>query len=286
MIGKKLTRKLILKIKSYAKLNLALEIERKNSNGYHEISGIFQSISLFDEVIIKESKIDFVNINNEDISQENNIAFKALKLLKNEMQIKNSFSIDIKKNIPVSSGLGGGSSNAAAIIYGLNNMLNLKLSINEMVTLSKKIGSDIAFFYTGGTCFVSGLGNKVEKLNNILVDKFNLYYVPTNLKNKTRQMYNLVSANDFSDGMKTSILKNYILNSIKVMPENFYNVFFDIAKLNFNNIKIYSDEMMNIFNNCSLSGAGMTLFSVANKNYNENKYKQFSATNSGLEIVT
>ena len=80
-----------MKIKSYAKLNLTLEIERKNSNDYHEISGIFQSISLFDEILIKESKVDSVNINNEDIFQENNIAFKALKLLKKEMQIKLSF---------------------------------------------------------------------------------------------------------------------------------------------------------------------------------------------------
>ena len=275
-----------MKIKSYAKLNLTLEIERKNSNGFHEIFGIFQNISLFDEIKIKESKIDSVSINTAAISQENNIAFKALKLLKNEMGIKNSFFIDIKKNIPISSGLGGGSSNAAAIIYGLNNMLSLNLSMEEMVSLSKKIGSDIAFFYTGGTCLVSGFGDKVEKLNNLIVEDFNLFYLPINMKNKTKEMYNLLSIKNFTDGKKTSDLKKYISNSQKIDPGNFHNVFFDIAKLNFNKIKIYSDEMMKLFNNCSLSGAGMTLFSVSNKNFNLNKYKQFSPNNVGLEIVS
>ena len=275
-----------MKIKSYAKLNLTLEIDGKNSNGYHKISGVFQNISLFDEIIIKESKNDLVTVDNKNISQSNNIAYKALKLLKNEMQIKNSFSVGIKKNIPISSGLGGGSSNAAAVIYGLNEMLALNLSINEMISLSQKLGSDIAFFYTGGTCLVSGIGEKIEKLNSILIDHFNLFHVPINLKNKTRHMYNLINEDNFTDGKKTQELKKLILNTQKLSPDNFYNVFFDVAKANFSKLKIYSDEMYDNFNNCSLSGAGMTLFSVSNKNFDSNKYKQFFPIDTGIEIVS
>ena len=100
-----------------------------------------------------------------------------------------AIKLAIKKNIPISSGLGGGSSNAAAVIYGLNHMLNLNLSINEMISFSQKLGSDIAFFYTGGTCLVSGQGDKIEKLNKLIIDNFNLLYVPVNLKNKTSNMY-------------------------------------------------------------------------------------------------
>ena len=275
-----------MKIKSYAKLNLTLEIIKKNSNNYHEISGIYQNISLFDEITIKESANDSVIVANKDISQNNNIAFKALKLIKKEMQIKNSFSVDIKKNIPISSGLGGGSSNAAAVIYGLNHMLNLNLSINEMISFSQKIGSDIAFFYTGGTCLVSGLGDKIEKLNKLIIDNFNLLYVPINLKNKTANMYKLINESKFTDGKKTKDLKKSITNSQKVDPKSFYNVFFDIAKSNFNSLKLYSDEMNNIFSNCSLSGAGMTLFSVSNKSFDLNKYGQFTPVDIGLEIVS
>ena len=77
-----------------------------------------------------------------------------------------------------------------------------------------------------------------------------------------------------------------ILNSQKLSPGNFYNVFFDVAKANFSKLKIYSNEMYNDFNNCSLSGAGMTLFSVSNKNFDSKKYKQFSPIDTGIEIVS
>ena len=98
-----------MKIKSYAKLNLTLEILGKNSSNMHEISGIFQNINLFDEIEILESNFDSVNTFNFDIIQEDNLAFKALKLMKKELSINNFFKVNIHKNIPLSSGLGGGS---------------------------------------------------------------------------------------------------------------------------------------------------------------------------------
>ena len=109
-----------MKIKSYAKLNLTLEILGRNSSNMHEISGIFQNINLFDEIEILESNFDSVNTFNLDITQEDNLAFKALKLMKKELSINNFFKVNIHKNIPISSGLGGGSSNAAAIILNVN----------------------------------------------------------------------------------------------------------------------------------------------------------------------
>ena len=156
-----------MRIKSYAKLNLTLEILGRNSSNMHEISGIFQNINLFDEIEILESNFDSVNTFNFDIIQEDNLAFKALKLMKKELSINNFFKVNIHKNIPLSSGLGGGSSNAAAIIFALNRMMNLNLTISDMVSISKMLGSDIPFFFTGGTCYVTGVGEKVEKLNRI-----------------------------------------------------------------------------------------------------------------------
>ena len=94
-----------MKIKSYAKLNLTLEILGKNSSNMHEISGIFQNINLFDEIEILESNFDSVNTFNLDITQEDNLAFKALKLMKKELSINNFFKVKYK-NIPLSSGLG------------------------------------------------------------------------------------------------------------------------------------------------------------------------------------
>ena len=95
-----------MKIKSFAKLNLTLEILGKNSSNMHEITGIFQNIDLYDEIEIFESSLDSVDMLNHDISQEDNLVFKTLKLIKNELSIKDSFKVKIYKNIPLSSGLG------------------------------------------------------------------------------------------------------------------------------------------------------------------------------------
>ena len=276
----------MIKIKSYAKLNLTLEILNKNLNNMHDIYGIFQNINLFDEISVNESSVDEVITNNNTIHQKHNIVYKVLKLLKNELNINYSFEIKIKKNIPLSSGLGGGSSNAAAIIYGLNKMLNLKLSTSDMITLSKNIGSDIPFFFLGGTCLVSGQGENIKKLNNIIVDKFNLFSMPIILKNKTKTMYSFINKNNFSSMEKTDNLKKIILASNKVLPENLYNVFFDIAKDKYQEVNEFSKMMKDDFNNCSLSGAGMTLFAISNNNFNPKIYNQFKSVEKGIEIVS
>ena len=276
----------MIKIKSYAKLNLTLEILNKNLNNMHDIYGIFQNINLFDEIILKESNTDEVFTNNNIIPQKYNIVYKVLKLLKNEFNINYSFQVNINKNIPLSSGLGGGSSNAAAIIYGLNKMLSLKLSTSDMISFSRNIGSDIPFFFIGGTCLVSGEGENIEKLNNIIIDNFNLFSIPLFLKDKTKTMYNFVNKNNFSSMEKTDYLKKIILKSCKVLPENLHNVFFDIAKEKYKEVNHYSKIMKNDFKNCSLSGSGMTLFSISNNNFNPEIYNQFKSVEKGIEIVS
>jgi len=276
----------MIKIKSYAKLNLTLEILNKNLNNMHDIYGIFQNINLFDEISVNESSVDEVITSNNTIHQKHNIVYKVLKLLKNELNINDSFKIKIKKNIPLSSGLGGGSSNAAAIIYGLNKMLNLKLSTSDMISLSKNIGSDIPFFFFGGTCLVSGQGENIKKLNNIIIDNLNLFSMPFILKNKTKTMYSFINKNNFSSMEKTDNLKKIILASNKVLPENLYNVFFDIAKDKYQEVNEFSKMMEDDFNNCSLSGAGMTLFAISNNNFNPKIYNQFKSVEKGIEIVS
>ena len=94
-------------------------------------------------------------------------------------------------------------------------MMDLNLDISDMVFLSKKLGSDIPFFFFGGTCHVSGLGENIEKLNNIFIDKFNLNTINLKINDKTRKMYGLVEEKNFSKGDKTNYLKKIIMNLIK-----------------------------------------------------------------------
>ena len=160
--------------------------------------------------------------------------------------------------------------------------MNLNLTITDMVSISKKLGSDIPFFFTGGTCYVTGVGENVEKLNQIFIDKININTINLDIRNKTKKMYGFIEEKNFSNGDKTDELKKIIMSSSKIMPSHLYNVFFDIAKIKFNEVSIQSLKMTELFNNCSLSGAGMTLFSISENNFN---YKNYKAVDMGFEVA-
>lgn len=136
-------------IKSPAKINLYLEIINKRPDGYHNIRTVFERISLCDRVaisVIPENKIEVLCSNPKVPSDKTNLAFKAAQLLKEDLSIQSGIRIKIEKNIPVAAGLGGGSSNAASVLLGLNRLLYLKLDKKSMVKYASKLGADVAFF--------------------------------------------------------------------------------------------------------------------------------------------
>ncbi len=150
-------------IKSYAKINLFLDVTGVDSaDGYHYIDSLFQEVTLYDEIEIKRHTEDNTLFQNEDIPAENTVS-KALRLFKEKYQIDDSFSIKIVKNIPIGAGLGGGSSNAAAVLTALAKAYRLPMA--EIIEIGRKIGSDVPFFFTGGLCRVRGKGEKVESLD-------------------------------------------------------------------------------------------------------------------------
>jgi len=153
-----------IKLRAYAKLNLSLKIIGKRSDGYHDIDSIMQSISLHDEVDINiiESGI---KIHCSIPGIENNTAQKAAGLLLAEAKIKTGVNIQIKKNIPISAGLGGGSADAAATLIGLNKLFDLNLHKDILLEIGAKIGSDVPFCLVGGTAKCRGKGEIVEKIN-------------------------------------------------------------------------------------------------------------------------
>lgn len=151
---------------SPAKINLGLEIVGKRADGYHEIQTIFQKVSLYDELtfkILSSSEIT-VTVDNPAIPSGNaNLAYKAAELLLKEQLISTGVSIHIKKRIPAAAGLGGGSSNAAATLLGINSLLQLELSSSYLQQLSIPLGADVPFFLSGyGTAYGSGIGEKLK----------------------------------------------------------------------------------------------------------------------------
>ena len=158
-----------MKIKSFAKINLGLEILDKRENGYHEIKTIFQSINLFDLLefrLIKEDKIILIGNNNSIQWDENNLIYKASVLLKKVFSVKRGVEIKVIKNIPAGKGLGGGSSNSAITFLALKKIWNLDIEKNKLIKLAKELGADVPYFFFGGKAIGLGRGDEIHPLRD------------------------------------------------------------------------------------------------------------------------
>lgn len=155
-----------MKIKAYAKINIALDVVGKREDGYHLLRMIMQSIDLYDTIII--DKIDSgikLKCNKHYVpTDERNLAYKAARLFMETYSIKEGVEIDLVKNIPVSAGLAGGSTNAAGVLKLMNIMFNINASEEELKALGLKLGADVPYCISGGTALCEGIGEKITQL--------------------------------------------------------------------------------------------------------------------------
>ncbi len=157
-----------LKIRSFAKVNLALGVLGKRADGYHEIRTIFQSIDLHDDLEFRPSErleLDCENL--ESVPNEENTVWRAATALARAATALSGAHIVLRKRIPAGSGLGGGSSNAAATLLGLRRFWGLNTSLQELRRLGAEIGSDVPFFLEGGTALGIGRGEEIYPLPEI-----------------------------------------------------------------------------------------------------------------------
>jgi 4-diphosphocytidyl-2-C-methyl-D-erythritol kinase len=155
-----------IEIKAFAKVNLGLRILGKRKDGYHNIETFIQTISIWDKLSISLAEESIVvNSDEPDLPVgEANLCHRACEALGERIVRKIGVKIEIEKNIPMGAGMGGGSSDAAAVLVGLNILLSLNLSNQELIEIAQGIGSDVPFFIEGGTAFVSGRGEKIESV--------------------------------------------------------------------------------------------------------------------------
>ncbi len=156
-----------MKVKTAAKINLALDVTGRLPNGYHEIESVFQTVGLYDEITVELTDKD-ISVSCEVPEKfafsdpipcdERNIAYKAAKKFIDENNIETGCKIHIKKGIPSQAGMGGGSTDAAAVLFCLNKLTGKSFSAPE------KLGADVPFFLTGGTAYVTGIGEKITPI--------------------------------------------------------------------------------------------------------------------------
>jgi len=206
-----------LKIKAPAKINLHLEVLRKRDDGFHDISSIFTLIDLYDNLIFKRSD------NNISLREQNpikdNIVLRAAELVKDLYSVKEGVSIELIKSIPDQKGLGGGSSDAAATIIGLNKLWNLKISKNELLDIALQLGSDVPFFVYGKTAWAQGRGEILEEYpykNRFFLLKFpklkistKLAFEKSTLAFKDAPNMKIVDINHYFNSFEHWIRENY-----------------------------------------------------------------------------
>lgn len=154
-------------VKAPAKINLALDVIRKREDGYHEVKMVMTTIDLADRLELQEVPGSVIQLSTSSSylpEDDRNLAYKAAKLLKERFHINKGVSIYIDKKIPVAAGLAGGSSDAAAVLKGLNQLWRLGLSRNELANLGAEIGSDVSFCVYGGTAVATGRGEVLKPI--------------------------------------------------------------------------------------------------------------------------
>jgi 4-diphosphocytidyl-2-C-methyl-D-erythritol kinase len=154
-------------LKAMAKVNLGLDVIGKRNDGYHEVRMIMQTVNLYDRITLAKSatpgirirtNLHFLPVN------ENNLVYKAVKLLQDEFQLEGGVDIDLQKYIPVAAGMAGGSSDAATVLHGMNRLYNLKLSRSQLMERGICLGADVPYCLMRGTALAEGIGEKLTRL--------------------------------------------------------------------------------------------------------------------------
>lgn len=216
----------MITIKAPAKINLTLEVLGRRPDGYHEIRSIIQTISLFDTLHFSDAKDVKIHSSLAGWVAEQSIIPKAINLLKSHTGYKRGVAIEIEKHIPLMAGLGGDSSNAAAVLRGLNELWRLNLSRDSLLELAPQLGSDVAFFLYGGTALISGRGEKVKPLSPFPHHYVILVNPPVpHLQGKTALAYASLKASHFTDGRITEQLIVALKSGKEVIPDCLFNTF-------------------------------------------------------------
>lgn len=232
-MGYEVHRRMSLKIIASAKINLGLEIGEKRANGYHNVYMVMQSVSLYDEIELEvhsgtgKIKLDF----SEDVncSIADNIVFKAIKAFFSYIQ---TYDYDvyakIKKNIPICAGMAGGSADGAGVIVGLNKILKIGLTLDNMCEIGESVGADVPFCIKGGTAYASGTGTDITSINSI--PNCWIVIVKPKLKISTQEAYASFDKLNINFKRDLSPLLSAIQKgNLPEVCENLYNRFEEIV---------------------------------------------------------
>ena len=254
-----------LNYKARAKINLGLDVCRRLENGYHEVKMVMQTVDIYDELEFKKRNDPdiILSVNSRDYlgDLENNLIFKAAKLMREWYNISQGIEIKLRKNIPVAAGMAGGSTDAAATMIAINEMFELGLSKEELMERAVSLGADIPFCILGGTALAQGIGEKLISLP--APPKASLLVVKPPIMVPTKWVYeNLhlkIEKHPDIDGMIDALKEGNLRgitermeNVMESVTEQAYPIITDIKKMMLGNGAL----------NAVMSGSGPSIFGV------------------------
>ena len=254
-----------IRLKARAKINLGLDVLRKREDGYHDVRMVMQTIGIYDRLIITripeediriKSNLFFLPVN------ENNLIYKAAKLLKDRLDFAGGVEIDLNKFIPVSAGLAGGSTDAASTLFGINRLFDLGLSTKDLMELGVSIGADVPYCVMRGTALAEGIGEKLTALPPLPRCWILIAKPPVNVS--TKLVYESLDMNGVDrhpdiDGLIDAIKRQDINGVCSLMGNVLENVTVPLYPV-IESIK--NDMMDNGAINAMMSGSGPTVFGI------------------------
>ena len=268
-----------ISINAMAKINLGLDVLRRRENGYHDVKMVMQTVNIYDTlefVKLQESKIVVKTDTMELPTDENNLIYKATKLLFEKCGVTQGVEITLTKRIPIAAGMAGGSTDAAAALVGINKLFELNLSMDELKEIGVKIGADVPYCIEGGTALSEGIGEILTKLPDA-PDCFVVVAKPE-ISVSTKYVYENLHANELKyhpdiDGMVEAICQKDLdgvcrrmENVLETVTETKYPVISELKKL----LKDAGAE------NSLMSGSGPTVFGI---------FKEEETAGKALEVV-
>ncbi|MGD9143201.1 MAG: 4-(cytidine 5'-diphospho)-2-C-methyl-D-erythritol kinase [Dehalococcoidia bacterium] len=256
-----------LTVQAPAKINLTLEVLGERPDGFHEIRSVMQSVDLCDSLVFGAADTTTINCDMPGWNAGKSLVSRAVKLFGEKTGCSRGVSINISKKIPLMSGLGGDSSDAAAVLRGLNELRDLDLSLDDMAEMAAELGSDVVFFINDGTALATGRGEVITPLPS-LTETWLVLVIPEipQTAGKTARMYQSLEASHYTDGKITEKLVAAITRGDKPDASFLFNTFENIAYGDFVIRRVYVEHLEKLgASRVHLAGSGPALFVVFEK---------------------
>ncbi|SHH21597.1 4-diphosphocytidyl-2-C-methyl-D-erythritol kinase [Anaerosphaera aminiphila DSM 21120] len=257
-----------MKTRSYAKINLSLDVVNKREDGYHNIKTIMQKVSLYDELEFNIIKSGFVLNSDLKVPVEDNLIYKSWKVMCNFVGRELPIEITLKKNIPMAAGLAGGTGNGAVTLKALNKIYNLNLSLEDLKEMSLSLGADFPYMLQGGTVLAEGIGEEFTELAPF--EGVSVLIVNPGYEISTKVVYENLKIDENRIDFKgiVNCMENKSILSLKSLLENkMQDYVFKVHP----DIKIIVEELSKLGAVSLMSGTGASVFGLFN-NCEDMKY--------------